>query len=187
VTAVEPVDTATRRLNWGCGTQPEPGWLNSDRKDSPGIDLVCDIREGLPLADDSLEYAVTIHALPELPYDSLLPALQELRRVLRPGGVLRISVPDLVRGVQAYLDGDRTYFLVPDEDASSIGGKLVTQLTWYGWSRSLFTADFVEELARRAGFRDVRHCRFGQTSSGIAGIVSLDDRERESLFVEAVK
>ncbi len=178
---------AVRRLNWGCGTHPVPGWLNSDRKQSPGIDLVCDICDGLSLPDDAIDYAVTIHALPEVPYDGLVPALQELRRVLRPGGALRIAVPDLVRGVQAYLAGDRDYFLVPDEDAASLGGKLATQLVWYGWSRSVFTADFVEELARRAGFHDVRHCLFRETSTGFEEIVALDDRERESVFVEAIK
>jgi predicted SAM-dependent methyltransferase len=178
---------AVRRLNWGCGTYPEPGWLNSDQKDGPGIDLSCDIREGLPLPDDAIDYAVTIHALPEVPFSDLVPTLRELHRVLRPGGVLRVSVPDLVRGVQAYLDGDRDYFLVPDDHAESLGGKLVTQLVWYGWTRSLFTADFLRELLMKAGFSEVRRCRFGETASPFPEIVSLDNRERESLFVEAVK
>lgn len=176
-----------RRLNWGCGTHPEPGWLNSDQKDGPGIDLSCDIRRGLSLADDSIDYAVTIHALPEVPFEDLVPALRELHRVLRPGGVLRVSVPDLVRGVQAYLEGDRDYFLVPDADAESLGGKLVTQLVWYGWTRSLFTADFLRELLVKAGFAEVRRCRFGETAGPFPEIVELDNRERESLFMEAVK
>lgn len=175
-----------RRLNWGCGEHAEPGWINSDRKEAPGI-LACDILDGLPLDDASVDYAVSIHALPELRPDELVPVLAELRRVLRPGGVLRLALPDLIAGVQAYLDGDRDYFLVPDEDANSLGGKLVTQLLWYGYTRSLFTADFVEELLRRAGFGAVSHCGFGETSSPFAEIVQLDNRERESLFVEAVK
>lgn len=178
---------AVRRLNWGCGTDPSPGWINSDRKDGPGIDLSCDILQGLPLESDTIDYAVSIHALPEVPLEHLTPALTELRRVLRPGGVLRLALPDLTMGVRAYLDGDRDYFLVPDEDARSLGGKLVTQLLWYGYTRSLFTADFAEELLRRAGFLDIMHCGFRKTKSPFAEIVELDNRERESLFVEAVK
>ena len=176
-----------RRLNWGCGMDPPPGWITSDRKEGPGIQLSCDILEGLPLDGDSVDYAVSIHALPELPLAQLVPALTELRRVLRPGGVLRLALPDLVKGVRAYLDGDREYFLVPDDDAGSIGGKLVTQLLWYGYTRSLFTADFAEELLRSAGFSTVAHCAFGETRSPFTAIVELDNRERESLFVEAVK
>jgi SAM-dependent methyltransferase len=176
-----------RRLNWGCGTEPSAGWINSDQKQAPGVDLTCDILDGLPLEDDSIDYAVSIHALPELPLDRLVPALRELRRVLRPGGVLRLALPDLERGFRAYVEGERDYFLVPDDAARSLGGKLVTQLLWFGYARSLFTADFIEELLQKAGFDEIVHCRFMETSSGFAEIVELDNRERESLFVEAFK
>ncbi len=43
------------------------------------------------------------------------------------------------------------------------------------------------ELLLRAGFRRVARCAFRLTSSGYGDIVELDNRERESLFVEAVK
>lgn len=176
-----------RRLNWGCGMYAAPGWINSDVKEGPGIDLSCDVLDGLPLEAGSIDYAVSIHALPEIAYGDLVPALRELRRVLKPGGVLRLALPDLERGVQAYLRGDRDYFLIPDEDARSLGGKLVVQLIWYGYSRSLFTADFVDELLEKAGFQATVRCGFRQTASPFGEIVELDDRERESLFVEAVK
>ncbi len=81
----------TRRLHWGCGGSAAPGWINSDRGEYPGVDLVCDIRDGLPLAGESVDYAVSIHALPEIPYGDLVPALQELRRVLKPGGVVGVT------------------------------------------------------------------------------------------------
>ena len=185
--AHSPAPSEVRRLNWGCGEYPEAGWINSDIKSTPGIDISCDILDGLPLADDSIDYAVSIHALPELPMGDLVPALRELRRVLKPGGVLRLALPDLDRGIKAYLANDKDYFLIPDRDASSVGGKLVTQLLWYGWSRSLFTHDFTEEILLKAGFTEVLDCSFGQTKSRFPEIVELDSRERESLFVEATK
>ena len=182
-----PAPSGVRRLNWGCGEHPEPGWLNSDIKDEPGIDIVADVRSGLPLDTDSIDYIVSIHALPELPYADLVPALTELRRVLKPGGVLRLALPDLERGIDAYKRGDRDYFHVPDEDARSVGAKFVTQMVWYGYSRSLFVPDFVEELLQRAGFDQVNHCAYRKTASVWGDIVELDNRERESMFVEAVK
>lgn len=174
-----------RRLNWGCGLHPEPGWVNSDHKEGPGIDLVCDIRDGLPLEDGSMDYVVSVHALPELALPEQVPALRELRRVLADGGVLRLALPDLDRGIRAYQTGDAGYFLVSDDDARSLGAKFVTHMLWYGWTRTLFTADLIEELLDRAGFARIRHCGFRETASGIPDIVSLDNRERESLFVEA--
>lgn len=178
---------APRRLNWGCGSQGEPGWVNADLKAGPGIDITGDIRDGLPVEDASFDYVVSIHALPMISYPDLVRVLQELRRVLEPGGVLRLSLPDVDKGIAAYQRGDRDYFLVPDENVRSLGGKFVVQMLWYGWSVTIFTADFIEELLLAAGFSEVHHCAFQVTASGFEGITELDNRERESLFVEAVK
>lgn len=177
-----------RRLNWGCGTEPEPGWINSDIKEDPTVDISCDILEGLPLETGSIEYAVSIHALPELRLPDLVPALMELRRVLAPGGVLRLALPDLDRAIEAYRRGDGGYFhLIPDEDARSLGSKMIVQMLWYGYSKSLFTQEFIAELLERAGFAEIEACEFQQTASEFEGIVALDNRPEESLFVEARK
>ena len=131
---------SVKRLNWGCGGHTLPGWINSDQKDEPGVDLPCDIAQGLPLETGSIDYAVSVHALPEVPYVRIVPVLQELRRVIKAGGILRLCLPDLLKGVRAYERGDREYFLVPDEDAKSLGAKLITQLIWYGYSSTHFTS-----------------------------------------------
>ncbi|MGY1703986.1 class I SAM-dependent methyltransferase [Geodermatophilus sp. SYSU D00697] len=178
---------SVRRLNWGCGAVGEPGWINSDLKEGPGIDISADIRDGLPVPDDSLDYIVSIHALPMISYPDLVPTLRELHRMLRTGGVLRLGLPDLAKGIEAYVRGDHDYFLIPDEDVRSPGGKFIVHMLWYGYSVTLFTADFAEELLRSAGFTAVHHCAFRETASSHGGIVALDNRERESLFVEAVK
>jgi len=184
---VEAVAPRTRRLNFGCGPNPAPGWINADRIEADGIDVRGDIRDGLALPDDDVDAIVAIHALQDLEYFDLVPALRELRRVLRPGGVLRVAVPDLDRAIQAYLRGDHRYFYVPDADAVAIGMKLVTQIIWYGSVRTPFTFDALAEFLARAGFRDVARCAFRETLSRDPTLVDLDNRERESLFVEARK
>jgi predicted SAM-dependent methyltransferase len=176
-----------RRLNWGCGKSAAEGWLNSDRNPGPQVDIVGDIRKGLPLEDASIDYITSQHALQEVPFPDLVPALEELRRMLKPGGVLRLVVPNLDRGIQAYLRGEREYFPVPDGDARSLGGKFIVHILWYSHSRIMFTFDFLEELLRTAGFRRVVRCGFRHTASPHPEIVDLDEREHESLFVEAVK
>jgi predicted SAM-dependent methyltransferase len=176
-----------RRLNWGCGTEPPDGWVNCDIKDGAGIQISCDIRDGLPLEDSSFDYIASIHALPELPYPDVEPALVELHRVLKPDGALRLALPDLEKAMRAYRDGDAGYFLIPDDDVRSLGGKLIVQMTWYGYSKSMYTFDFAEELLYRAGFRRVVRCDYRETASEHAEITALDNRERESLFVDAFK
>jgi hypothetical protein len=89
--------------------------------------------------------------------------------------------------VDAYRQDDSAFFQISDDEMASIGGKLVVQLVWYGYSRTLFVCDFVEELLRKAGFAQVHHVRYRETRSSHPDIVTLDNREQESLFVEAVK
>lgn len=175
------------RLNWGCGSHLGAGWINSDIKDEPGVDLVCDIRRGLPLDTDSVDYAVGIHSLPEFGYAEIVPVLAELRRVLKPGGVLRLALPDLARGIDAYQAGEDSYFQVDPDEVRSRGGRFIVQMLWFGYSRTLFTADFALELLEKAGFVEIAECAFKETKSADAAIVELDNRERESLFVEGHK
>lgn len=173
------------RLNWGCGAHVAPGWINSDVKTGEGVDLVADIRKGLPLAGESIDYAVSIHALPEFAYDEVVSVLEELRRVLKRGGVLRLGLPDLRRGIDAFQRGDLEYFQVDPAEVESAGGRFIVHMLWYGYSRTLFTPDFAEELLGKAGFVDVRECALGRTAGAYPEIVELDNREDESFFVEA--
>jgi predicted SAM-dependent methyltransferase len=175
------------RLNIGCGLNPVPGWINLDVREHQGVDLRCDLRRYLPLADRSVDYAVAIHVLQDMAWADIPAALAQVHRVLRPGAVLRLALPDLDRAIDAYRRADTAYFYVPDTDARSLGAKLVTQMVWYGSVRTPFTFDFAEELLVNTGFTNVARCAFRETHSAHAQIVDLDNRERESLFVEAVK
>jgi hypothetical protein len=58
-------------------------------------------------------------------------------------------------------------------------------MLWYGYSRSLFTADFAAELLERSGFAKVQECSYKTTQSEFEQIVDLDNRRDESLFIEA--
>lgn len=173
------------RLHLGCGPVVVPGWLNVDRHRAAGVDLCADLVAGLPLRDGGASCAVAMHVLQDLAWPDIPIVLRDWHRVLRPGGVLRLGLPDLDRALDAYRRGDGGYFHVPDSDARSIGAKLVTQIIWYGSVRTPFTFDYANEVLGDAGFRDIRRCEFGCTQSGLPELASLDNRARESLFVEA--
>jgi len=176
-----------RRLQFGCGAFPAEGWINSNLTPGPGVDVSCDIRDGLPILSESIQYIASMHALVELPYLDIVPALRELHRVLAPGGVLRLGLPDLDRAIDAYRAGDRGYFAIPDDEIASIDGKFVVQMTWYGTNLMMFTFELARELLQRAGFRDVRRAEYGRTTSSFREIIQLDNRPKESFFVEAIK
>jgi predicted SAM-dependent methyltransferase len=179
--------SAVRRLQFGCGAFPAPGWINTNLEPGPGVDISGDIRAGLPLEPDSVRYIASMHALCELPYLDVVPALRELRRVLEPGGLLRLGLPDLERAIAAYVRGDRVYFTIPDEETPTLSGKFIVQMTWYGTNLMMFTFEFAKELLERAELRRVTRCEYRRTASRFAEIVELDNRPKESFFVEAQK
>lgn len=81
------------KLNLGCGPFPCPGddWTNIDIVDFEGVDRVCDLNEGIPFSDGSVEQVVMSHALEHIA-DPLF-MLREIRRVCELGAVVEIRVP----------------------------------------------------------------------------------------------
>jgi predicted SAM-dependent methyltransferase len=175
------------RLNLGCGPTARLGWINCDIDPWPGVNIVTNITKNIPLADNSMDYIVSIHVLPEIPYRDLDDVLQQIHRILKPGGVVRLSLPDADLAIQAYLNQDRDYFLIGDEIVQDLGAKMIVQLTWFGQSRCLFTYGMIRELLARNGFIDIEKCSFRVSPSQLLGITDLDDRPLESLFIEARK
>jgi SAM-dependent methyltransferase len=176
---------ALQRLNWGCGRVIKEGWVNSDSVDH-GQDHVGDVLEGLPFADDHFDYAVAIHSLNAIPHVHQARAVKELARVLKPDGVLRISLPDTIAGFTAYLDGREDFW--PDmEGEQSIDHKFCAWLTWYNSNLSIITYPLLEARVLTNGFARLERVAFGKTNSDHKGITLCDDRESESMFVEAVK
>ena len=104
------VDPAARehKLHIGCGKNHLDGWVNIDVFPAP---LAMNVLWGLPFADGSARYVFVSHMLEHLffPRD-VKPFLAELRRVLAPGGTVRIVVPDVEQCIEAYVNNDRTFF-----------------------------------------------------------------------------
>jgi SAM-dependent methyltransferase len=85
------------RLQLGCGTRPIDGWLNSDFSPRTREAVRIDARQPLPFADDTFAHVYSEHMIEHLDHREGERLLSEIRRVLRPGGRLRVSTPDLGR------------------------------------------------------------------------------------------
>lgn len=66
--------------------------------------IVYDLAKGIPAADDSVVAVYHSHLLEHLDREVGEGFMREVHRVLRPGGVQRISVPDFERAARAYVD-----------------------------------------------------------------------------------
>lgn len=88
----------------GAGLRRLPGWTHLDNDPACAPDLCADITQPLALADASVEVIFCEEVLTQIPPASCIDFLRECRRVLQPGGVIRVLMPDLRRFARAYLD-----------------------------------------------------------------------------------
>lgn len=88
-------------LNLGCGPHFIEGWQNLDLIDHPKVRRF-DLRQPLPFATGSAAAVFTEHFLEHLSKDEALRFLAECKRVLKPGGAIRISMPDLQHLLRCY-------------------------------------------------------------------------------------
>ena len=90
-----PAAPAPRRVNVGCGNQKMPGWIGIDVVKTPTADIVRDVTRGLPFDDSSVDEIYCDNVLEHIgPNADFLFVLNEFYRVLRPGGIATIIVPD---------------------------------------------------------------------------------------------
>lgn len=78
-------DVSGIRLNLGSGSHPIPGFVNLD-KDSGWL-----FEDGLPYPDASVDAITISHALVCIPATTVVAVLHDCHRVLRVGGILRIT------------------------------------------------------------------------------------------------
>ncbi|MGB3309790.1 MAG: glycosyltransferase [Nodosilinea sp.] len=92
-----------RYLNLGCGNHFHPDWVNIDFQSTRTDVIAHDLRKPVPFADETFDAVYHSHLLEHFSRSEAKPFLQECLRVLRPGGVLRVVVPDLEQIAREYL------------------------------------------------------------------------------------
>ncbi len=81
------------KLHLACGKRFIPGWVHVDVDDWPHVDLVQAV-ERLPFPDASAAVIYNCHQIAYFDRVTVLDVLAEWRRVLQPGGILRIATAD---------------------------------------------------------------------------------------------
>jgi predicted SAM-dependent methyltransferase len=90
-------------LNLGCGSRVHPEWTNIDIAASVPHVIVYDLRKDIPFPEGTFDVVYHSHLLEHLPKRKAFSFIQECYRVLKPGGLIRIAVPDLERIASLYL------------------------------------------------------------------------------------
>ena len=183
-------------LNVGCGRNAHPEFINIDYLWHPQVDVCWDITRGLPFADQSFEGIYTEHCLEHFSLPAAFEILKDLRRVLKPGGTLRVVVPDAeiyLRTYLAQLGGDKNAKF-PFQDHEAFNGITAPVLSvnrvFYQDRESpfghqfMYDFDLLAKLLRNIGFNSVFRCDFLKGSNRQL-LVDSEDRRCESLYAEA--
>lgn len=224
----------SRKLHLGCGLVTPPTWLNVDgslnvrlgkyplvRSIARAVGLTDskaqfdknvhwhDLRKPLRWADNSFDAIYASHLFEHMYVDEVKRLLLECKRVLAPGGALRIVVPDLAVLIQGYNTGKFPEWTKDHIHDAPRADMFVTGLLMRyaeaprgGLFKRIYSSMFDfhshkwmydgESLAARlteAGFRDVRRMGFGE--SRIDGILDVERELRvvdgAGVVVEGVK
>ncbi len=186
-------------VNIGAGESGRSGWINIDAFPRANISIVCDCRQKLPLPDGSARGVFTEHFFEHLEYYSEGPAfIRDAFRILRPGGTLRIVVPDAEQYLRAYctdgwapmislrkLQADMTdpWLQVRVKSKMEMVNIVFRQL---GEHKFAYDYDTMELVLAEAGFTRIERSRFG-VSRDPEMAIDLESRARESMYVEATR
>jgi SAM-dependent methyltransferase len=91
-------------LNIGCGEQYHPAWINVDLVARGPEVIRHDLRRGLPFDNGTIDAVYHSHVLEHLDPERGRDLIAECYRVIKPGGVVRVIIPDLEAIARNYLD-----------------------------------------------------------------------------------
>ncbi|MFE4516054.1 class I SAM-dependent methyltransferase [Kitasatospora sp. NPDC056783] len=174
-------------------TATEPGTLY--RVDGDRWFTQLDIARPLPFADASVDWVYAEHLIEHVTVPVAVGWLREARRVLRPGGVLRLTTPDLARYLVGYATGDG--FLAKHRRRLTTLGFgppmparpafLVNQIFRYFGHQWIYDLDELRHVLTRAGFDPVRirPCSYRQGARQDVADLDTAFRTDETVYIEA--
>lgn len=134
-------------LDLGAGGRPEPGFIHLDQRVLPDIDIVADLRAGVPIQSGAVAVCRLNHTLEHLPDTAARQLLVECWRVLKIGGIIHVHVPNWDWFPQAFLQHGAVKPLEP--------------FIFGDWAKdgphlSAWTGRELHEALRQVGFESVR-------------------------------
>jgi ubiquinone/menaquinone biosynthesis C-methylase UbiE len=102
-TAASPGNAGVKYVNLGCGSRFHKEWTNVDMVSAGPEVIQHNIIGGLPFRDATVDVIYHSHVLEHLPKSKAPGFIQECYRVLKPGGIIRVVVPDLEQIAREYI------------------------------------------------------------------------------------
>ncbi len=171
-------------LHLGAGTRKLPGFINIDIE--PGADMQLDLTQPLPWGDRSVSGIFSEHFIEHISQADAIRLLRECRRMLAPGGVIRIATPDLQEMVRDYAE-QRIH---PDWEKFGLSWtanrceRFNIGMRWWG-HQWMYDEEELTRLGRMVGLELRSRCRIGE--SDLPVFRNLEYRESSTLILEFSK
>src|SRR5262245_28302640 len=159
------------KLNLGGGFRKIPGFQNIDRK------LGTEVYPLREWADNSVDEIRASHILEHFPYREIGAVLSDWVRTLKPGGLLRLAVPNFEHIIKVYSNGQRNDPII---QGYLYGG----QSDENDFHKALFDKDRLQVLLEGAGLLDIAPWE-SEISDAASLPVSLNLQGRKPTVEEA--
>jgi predicted SAM-dependent methyltransferase len=201
-------------VNFGCGANPAPSTSDNisidgsltvllarfplpaaafgSRADFVRVIRTSRIRYGtarrLKLPKESVDGFYTSHVLEHLSTLECEDLLRQVRTWLKPSGVLRVVLPDLMRFARSYVAGttDAPQF-VASTNLSADGRHWWEILLGHSQHLWMYDAASFRQVLARLDFREIEECELGQGRSSALNSLDIPSRRAESFYIEAIK
>jgi predicted SAM-dependent methyltransferase len=153
---------------------------------------LCDATRRIPVPDGSADVVYSSHMLEHFDPAEARTFLGEARRVLRPGGIIRLAVPDIERLVRWYIESsDADAFLegtlLCRPRPTSFRGKLAMLVFGFRNHRWMYDQRSLPKLLHECGFERATAMPPGKTFIPDHEGLNLSERVEKSLYVEAFR
>jgi predicted SAM-dependent methyltransferase len=155
-----------------------------------------DLTNGIPASDNSLEVVYHSHMLEHLTNNEGIEFLRECNRVLQPGAIMRLLVPDLENFSKKYVEGDDFFFdayrkeaLDNDRNLYPTRGAVFMGMLHNHGHKMGYDFETLQYVLKQTGFTNVKKTMFQE--SQLTDIQEIEPyaplRAAESLCIECIK
>ena len=191
---------AVKKLHIGASDEVLDGWLNTDIVAGGGI-VYLDCLRPFPFEDDTLDFVFCEHFIEHTTRESGLVCMSEVFRCLKPGGVFRVTTPDLTKFVGLFapaLDATQARYIEEFRvlsDLDRLTPCRLLNIMMHGFQHQyLYTEKELIEHLSVAGFSLFQSAELGESRHEALRNIerhrfhSGDETARfETMFVEAAK
>jgi predicted SAM-dependent methyltransferase len=150
-------------IHLGCGMVNDPGFINVDFLPLNHVHYVHDVKDLSFFSDNFADLIYACHVLEHVSYREIPKVLNEWRRVVKQGGVLRLSVPDFNKLLSVYSTEKNNITSIIEP---LMGGQDYP----FNFHRAIFNKQYLTDMLLNAGFTDIR-----QWDPKTADMHSFDD------------